>query len=140
MVSSASAPGPADDHATAFLGRTLAGRTSRIGSRVASRLVPYGLVLLVVVLLGTFRLPTPFHGDQALFLLGAQVLNAGGVYYVDFWDLKQPGMFFFFWLAGRTFGFSEVGVHAFELFWLTALAVVLSTSRDLILGTSGFPR
>jgi hypothetical protein len=48
-------------------------------------------------------------------------MDAGGTLYVDFWDTKQPGIFAFYWIAGRLFGFTTFGVHLFELLWLLVL-------------------
>lgn len=78
------------------------------------------------MLLGFVHLPHPLGGDQALFLLGAQELDRGATLYRDFWDLKQPGVYLFFWLGGKLFGFTEYGVHVFEWLYLTAFALVLT--------------
>ena len=75
--------------------------------------------LLVIAFIGVINLPTPFGGDQALFITGAQEIAKGKVLYRDFWDLKPPGIFYFYYIAGSLFGFSEVGVHLLELIlWL----------------------
>jgi hypothetical protein len=58
------------------------------------------------------RLAYPFHGDQAMFILGARVLAEGGTLYVDYWDFKQPGIYLIYFLAGRLFGFNEIGISA----------------------------
>lgn len=78
-----------------------------------------------VLLLGLGHLPYPFGGDQALFTVGAVELERGAVLYRDFWDYKQPAIYWFYWLAGRLFGFHEVGVHTLELLYFLALAVIL---------------
>jgi hypothetical protein len=78
--------------------------------------------LAIIAILAAVRVPYPFHGDQTVFMLGAQALERGGTLYVDFWDAKQPGVFVFYWMAGKLFGFSPVGVHLFELIWNLALA------------------
>jgi len=83
------------------------------------------VVLLAVLALGLMHLPQPFERDQATFTLGAQRLAAGGVLYRDFWDVKQPGIYAFYLVAGRLFGFTETGVHLLELLWMMALAVTL---------------
>lgn len=93
--------------------------------RIIEVLLCYGLPLCAIVILGSVNLPRPLHGDQAMFLLGAQTLDRGGALYVDYWDMKQPGVFLFYLLAGRIFGFSEFGVHSLELIWHCAFAVVL---------------
>lgn len=82
-------------------------------------------VLGCILLLGVSRLAEPFTGDQALNLLMGKVIADGGVPYVDLWDLKHPGVFFFFAAGGALFGFDEVGIHLFELFWMLSLAVVV---------------
>jgi hypothetical protein len=87
----------------------------------------------VIVLLGVARLPEPFTGDQALNMLMGQVIAEGGAPYVDLWDLKHPGIFFFFATSGTLFGFSELGIHLFELMWMVALALAvrLASGRHL---------
>ncbi|MBC7909894.1 MAG: glycosyltransferase family 39 protein [Pyrinomonadaceae bacterium] len=83
------------------------------------------MVLAAVVLIGLIHLPYPFDGDQALFTVGAEKMSRGAILYRDFWDLKQPGVFFFYLLGGRLFGFTEVGIHTLELLYQTAFAIVL---------------
>lgn len=78
-----------------------------------------------ILLLGVARLPAPFTGDQALNLLMGQVIAHGGTPYVDLWDLKHPGIFFFFSAGGSLFGFNEIGIHLFELVWMLVLALVV---------------
>ncbi len=81
------------------------------------------LALIPVWALGILHLPHPFDGDQALIMVGARALEDGGRLYVDFWDNKQPGIYLFYWLAGKLFGFDEVGAHTLELIWYSGLAV-----------------
>lgn len=88
-----------------------------------SRILLCLAALLPVWLLGFIHLPHPFDGDQALFMVGARQLEQGARLYVDFWDNKQPGIYLFYWLAGRLFGFHEVGVHTLELLWYSVLSV-----------------
>ena len=57
---------------------------------ISFRPLAAGAVVLVAVI-GASRLFDPFSGDQALFLVGAETLHAGGVLYRDYWDIKQPG-------------------------------------------------
>ncbi len=86
--------------------------------------LPAAAVILAAVI-GASRLFDPFSGDQALFLVGAKTLHAGGVLYRDFWDIKQPGIFAFFLAAGTLFGFTQIGAHALDVLWQTAFAVAL---------------
>jgi hypothetical protein len=100
-----------------------ASKPSRVTGR-APRAVDLGVLALVAVL-GLGHLAYPFGGDQALFTIGAQDLSNGKLLYRDFWDFKQPGIFAFYYAAGRLFGFDEAGTHAFELTWMLMLSVVL---------------
>ena len=82
-------------------------------------------VLTAVMLIGLAKLPQPFTGDQALSAMMAMKLAHGEVMYADLWDLKQPGIFLFYYVGGALFGFNEVGIHAFELVYMLAFSVVL---------------
>jgi len=88
---------------------------------------PTGLelgVLAAVLALGVLALPTPATGDQALFLVGAREMAHGATYYRDFWDIKQPGIYWFYELA-RPLGGGILAVHVLELVWQLGLAVLL---------------
>ena len=89
---------------------------------------PSGLdlvALAAVALLGLIQLAFPFSGDQALFTVGGRELLDGSVFYRDFWDVKQPGIYLFYMAGGALFGFTEVGIHLFELLWNLAFAAGL---------------
>ena len=79
----------------------------------------------MVVLIGLVHLPLPFHDDQAFFTVAAIRLNQGALLYRDYWDIKQPGIFAFYLLGGKLFGFNEVGIRGFELLYMTGLAIAL---------------
>lgn len=85
----------------------------------------YGFGFAVVLALGLVNLYYPFGADQAVFFYGAIEMDKGAALYVDYWDNKQPGLYAFYLLACRLFGFSEFGVHLLELIWMMAFAVVL---------------
>jgi hypothetical protein len=82
-------------------------------------------VLAVVALVGAADLISPTLGDQALYLTYANKLATGGVLYRDVWDIKQPGIFYFYECAIELFGRGAVGVHALELIWMLGLALAL---------------
>lgn len=94
------------------------------------RQVPFvlssSLALVAVAALGVLQLPTPLHGDQALYQMGARRLADGARMYVDFWDGKSPGMYLFHLVAGKTFGWSAEALHALELIWQLSLAVCMT--------------
>ncbi|MEH2437436.1 MAG: hypothetical protein V7K25_24920 [Nostoc sp.] len=83
------------------------------------------LVLVCVLIIGLINLPFPFAGDQALFTTGALEMQQGKVLYRDFWDLKQPGIYYFYFLAGNLFGFNEIGIHIFELIYMMLFSITL---------------
>jgi hypothetical protein len=112
--------GSLDDHASP---RREA--TGAHGSAVVRRFALDVLVFVAIVLIGVSRLPTPFTGDQALNMLMGRVIVHGGVPYVDLWDLKHPGIFFFFAAGGSLFGFTELGIHLFELCWMLTLGAAV---------------
>jgi hypothetical protein len=81
------------------------------------------LALGLVILAGGCFLAMPFWGDQALFTLYARELTRGAVLYRDVLDIKQPGVFIFYAVGGWLFGFTEVGIHLFELAYWVAFSV-----------------
>jgi hypothetical protein len=83
------------------------------------------IVLIAIVIIGLVHLPFPFDGDQAFFRLGAWEMQQGKVLYRDFWDIKQPGIFCFYFLAGNLFGFDEIGIHVFELIYMVFFSIIL---------------
>lgn len=94
------------------------------------RILAEALILLMIAVTGITCLPQPFDGDQALFTMGAREWSNGAVYFRDFQDLKPPGIYLFYMIAGRLFGFHEKGIHLFELLWNLLFAwTVIRTSR-----------
>ncbi len=71
------------------------------------------------------RVFEPFSGDQALFLVAAEKLHAGGILYRDFWDIKQPAIFAFFLAGGSLFGFTQIGSHVADVVWQLAFSVAI---------------
>ncbi len=77
------------------------------------------LALGIVLLAGGICLPMPFLSDQAIFAVHARQLTHGAVLYRDIFEFRQPGIFIFYAVGGQLFGFTEVGIHGFELiYWL----------------------
>lgn len=68
---------------------------------------------------------TPFTGDQALFTVFGRQLARGDVLYVDLWDLKQPGLFWWYRVAGGIGGFDAVGIHLVEAAYLVGFAALM---------------
>lgn len=82
--------------------------------------------LTAVLFFGALTLWAPFSIDQSIFAYGARTILAHGVLYVDFWDIKPPGIFLFFSLGGWLFGLDELGIHLLELFWMLGAALTLT--------------
>ncbi|MBV9217280.1 MAG: glycosyltransferase family 39 protein, partial [Acidobacteria bacterium] len=80
---------------------------------------------MIVAIIGSLSLHETFSGDQALFMTYAKAIDHGAVLYRDVWDIKQPAVFSFYWLAGKLFSFDEVGGHLLELLYFCALALFL---------------
>lgn len=77
------------------------------------------IVLSIIAIIGSIKSFTILGGDQSLFTVIAQMFDAGKVLYQDLFDYKQPGIFMFYYLAGKTLGWSDIGIHYFELgYWL----------------------
>lgn len=68
---------------------------------------------------------TPFTGDQALFTVFGRQLARGDVLYADLWDLKQPGLFWWYRVAGGIGGFDAVGIHLVEAAYLVGFAALM---------------
>ena len=89
-------------------------------ARLNSLWIAGGLTFVLIV--GALCLATPLCGDTAQFLLSARMMQDGAVLYADFWDIKQPGIYWFYLLAAKTVGFDQLSIRAFEL----AVMVVFS--------------
>lgn len=91
-----------------------------------------GAALLCAVFASVLVIPYPFFGDQALFAVFARMMNEGSVLYLDIWDVKQPGIFWFFQLGGSLFGLNEIGIHLFEsLYWLVSATLIAVATRSV---------
>ncbi len=91
------------------------------GARALALVVSAWVLVLLAILL---HLPYPLSGDQALFLYGAGRLTEGDRLYVEFWDNKQPGIYWFYLAARRLFGPTAAAVHGLEALWMIGLALL----------------
>ncbi|WP_416307595.1 hypothetical protein [Neptunicella sp. SCSIO 80796] len=83
------------------------------------------VALLIIFGLGLSHLYYPLGPDQATILYGAKALDHGATLYIEYWDNKQPGLYYFYYFAGQLFGFNEFGIHLLELIWLVFFATIL---------------
>lgn len=86
------------------------------------------LVLVVIAALGLLVSVQPFTGDQALFASGARQLAHGDVLYRDVWDVKQPGIYWYYLAGGATVGYGETALHLFEVVTLLGFSVFLAVT------------
>ncbi|MCB9525329.1 MAG: hypothetical protein H6702_18415 [Myxococcales bacterium] len=81
---------------------------------------------LIVLALLALAWPTPFHGDQALFVeMARRWHHAGALPYRDLWDLKPPAVHLFYRLGGALFGFHAQGIHTLETLYFLGYGVAL---------------
>ncbi|MFI7586539.1 hypothetical protein ACIB24_05635 [Spongisporangium articulatum] len=94
---------------------------------------PWGLV--PVALLAAVSLWWVESADQSLFALAAEQLREGGVYYRDVWDIKQPGLYWFY-LLGDHLVAGGLGARLLE----AALAVVAAVLVQVLVAPWGLRR
>lgn len=102
-----------------------------------SRELPSPVALALVGLLGCLmalpllRIPL-VHDDQSLFRLIADTLSSGGRLYSDIWDVKQPGIFWVYWI-GQSLkpGTLASGVHWLFVAWMGATSVAAAVVAAL---------
>ena len=114
--------------------------------------------VLAVAVLGYFSLWVPWGGDTALFGTAARTLNAGGIYLRDFWDIKQPGIYWFYqvadllpgplwvpsrvltvvWMVGLAFLVRHVAVMTVKSIWLQRLAPLIVVGPLMLTGGPDF--
>lgn len=85
----------------------------------------YFAALAIVLFCAVSNLYLPFVADQTVALLGAMAIDHGGILYVDFWDNKMPGLFWFYYVAGELFGYNERGVHILEIIWMVSFSFAM---------------
>ena len=87
--------------------------------------IDVALLGCIAAAIAVVNVALPYGGDQALFALGAHHILAGDMLYRDFWDLKQPGIFWFFAAARLVFGPGPTAVHLLETIWFLSLTCAL---------------
>lgn len=97
---------------------------------VPGRVEPWRSSLGLLALLALPLLWWPQSGDQALFQTGGRLLADGGIYWRDFWDVKQPGIFWLYAVSERV-GAGVLGVRLMEIVAAVAAgAVVLAVVQQ----------
>ena len=83
------------------------------------------LVLSVTIALCLLHLPYPFYPDQAAFVSTARELADGIRYFGEFWDMKQPGIYWWYEITGSLFGFDALGVRLMDLCWSVFVTLMI---------------
>lgn len=105
---------------------------ARPAARSRARLVLIGTTVFAA-LVGILVVPFPFFGDQALFSVFGRMMGEGAALYRDLWDVKQPGIFWFYELVGGVIAFDEIAVHAVEvIYWLLNGVLIAVALRRLL--------
>lgn len=95
--------------------------------------------VLVMVVVGWASAGTPFRGDHALFALYGRAMKDGAVLYRDLWEVTNPGVLWFYQLAGTLFGFTEDGIRLFEWLYWTAFVLTVSWAVKSAHGLARWP-
>jgi hypothetical protein len=83
------------------------------------------LPVLPVALLSFAMLWWPAFADQELFAATARQMSRGAVYYRDYWDIKQPGIYWFYQF-GDLIGRGSLGAHLLECLLIVVAAVLVT--------------
>ncbi len=96
---------------------------------IANKL-PIIIVTFILIIIGLTKSSFILGGDQSLFVMIAQMLDSGKILYKDIFDYKQPGIYLFYLIAGKTLGWSDIGIHLFELgYWVLFSLILFSLIR-----------
>ncbi len=97
-----------------------------------------GCCIVLILLLPTLFFP--FGADHFTFLRGGELVMNGGRMYVDFYDVKPPLIYYIFGSVGAVFGYTEITLRGFDLFWqlCTAFSLVFVVSRVMGNSLHGF--
>lgn len=98
------------------------------------RLGTWLAILGAGLVLGGFTVFYSWTGSTSIFSYVAYRILEGGVAYLHGWDIKGPGVYYFFALAHGVFGPSPMAFRILEVLWETATALVLAAIAVRIYG------
>lgn len=89
------------------------------------------MLLVFVALIGSVSLTYPFGRDQGIYAYAGKLLLEGKMNYKEVFDLKPPGIHFFFSFIQLVSGESMLNARVFDILWqfLTAVIVMIISSR-----------
>lgn len=84
----------------------------------------YFLILISLSVISIPILLFPLSGDLSVMFLGGKSIANGGKIYIDFIDIKQPFIYFFFALSNLLFGDSEIAPRILDYIIQLSTAIV----------------
>ena len=92
-----------------------------------NRLIKLILIILsaLLVITGIMSLPWRFqHDSPIMFYIAFLMDHFGYVPYREIFDMNMPGSYFVYYLIGKLFGYTDIGIRCADLLILTALLIV----------------
>jgi hypothetical protein len=91
----------------------------------ASRVLPYAITTVAVVVTGLPTIILPFWVDSSIFSFIGKTITEGGMPYTDAWDFKPPGIYLLYALAIQGPFDMMRNVRVFDLAWTVATSLTL---------------
>lgn len=95
-----------------------------------------GMSLLFVLLRAFPSICYPIGRDQATYCYIGQRLLEGKRLYLDLWDNKPPGIFYFYALIVKIFGTAMWSVGVVDILWLLVISYFIFRFTERFLGTA----
>ena len=89
------------------------------------------VLLAIAAVIGSVSLTYPFGRDQGIYAYAGKLLLEGKMNYKEVFDLKPPGIHFFFSFIQLISGESMFNARVFDILWqfITAVIVMIISSR-----------
>nr|HMT12029.1 glycosyltransferase family 39 protein [Ignavibacteria bacterium] len=89
------------------------------------------VLLAIAAVIGSVSLTYPFGRDQGIYAYTGKLLLEGKMNYKEVFDLKPPGIHFFFSFIQLISGESMLNARVFDILWqfITAVIVMIISSR-----------
>jgi 4-amino-4-deoxy-L-arabinose transferase-like glycosyltransferase len=84
------------------------------------------VILVAGILLGSMTVSYSWTGSTSIFSYVALRILEGGAAYLHGWDIKGPGVYYFFALAHGLFGPTPMAFRVLEVAWETATALTVA--------------
>jgi 4-amino-4-deoxy-L-arabinose transferase-like glycosyltransferase len=96
-------------------------------------LIQLGLVVLFAIVVRWQLREIPFERDEGLYAYFGHLLLDGAKPYIDFYEMKLPGLYYCYAIAIAIFGYSHSGIHiAFIVVNIVSILCIYETARRLM--------